>query len=692
MEKLPTIAALVWFTVLCWVALGLGGYLLRTLKTETPNPLRSLYLRLAVGFALLSFGTTIAGHFHLWCATGAKVAFIVMAVGVIPANLWFWNESRRRFGKRKHYGIEQTILIVGICAMWVLLGMNSLAPIINFDAERYHYLMPKLYLEHGSFFNYPPNPFPAYPMSVEMLFLDGFALAGQQVASLIDWLMGLLLILATIEFCSRHLDETTGLIAAAIFSGIAFIPTLVGNGYVDVVVSAFMLIGMYTLIDWYTSHRPSEMLLAGLFLGTAVAGKYYALLWVGFLTIGTIWHLLRSASGDKRIIARGMGLALLVIVILAFPWYGRNWIAYGNPVHPFLSQVFTGNRVLADDITTWAGPKAHPKTWGNFARYLGDLTFLQEKTNRYSLNYFHPFLCLFPLFGLFGLKKPFTRWCYIYSWAFTIYAFLFIPFQTRYFLPYEILMAVCIAFGMKFLSVKRPILIIFVLLTLIPLGIEINETREEFLNRRNVIIDRQTVMDYLVDTRYDYEVFKHASEDLPEGCKILYMRERTFYLNTPYTVIEPALNFDDARDPLEMLQKLRRLGYTHVLIELDTMFTLNVLDAIFDEMPYSGKGGIVGEGDLRYVEFDYWPLAVSVHEQRDMSAKVLPAIIDVLGGELVDPTPRAERYRLDLAPLREKQYLTAYASLASELMPWHEEGVVKTGWFAGNTRLFDIRE
>jgi hypothetical protein len=692
MERLPTIASLLWFLVLNWVALGLGGYLLRSLKIETVNPLRGLYLRLAIGLAMLSLGTTIAGHLHLWCATGAKVAFIILAIIVIPANLGFWNEWRGRFPERKHYSFEQTLLIIGICAMWVLLFLNSLAPIINFDAERHHYLMPKLYLEHGSFFDYPPNPFPTYPMSVEMLFLDGFALAGQQVASLIDWLLGLLIILATIEFCSRHLDETTGLLAAAMFSGLAFITTLVGNGYVDVAVTAFLLIGIFALIDWYNSHRLSEATLAGLLLGTAVSGKYYALLWAAFLALSTFWHWLRTPSVNKKAVAHGIGIILLVIVILAIPWYGRNWITHGNPVHPFLAQFLTGERLLADDVTTWAGSTGHPKTWLNFLRYLGDLTFLQGMTDRFSINYVHPFLCLFPIFGLFGLKRAVLRWCYIYSWLFTIYAFLLMPFQVRYFLTFEVLAFICVASGMKYLSVKRPILVIFVLLTLVPLGIEINETREDFILRRNVIIGRQTVMEYLADRRSDFHVFKYANEELPEGSKILFLRENTLYLHALHEVIEPALNFDDARAPDEMLIKLRQLGYTHVLTEVATMATFNVLDGVLDELPYEGSGGIVGEDELKFVEFDYWPLAFSIEEDRDMPANVLPAIIEVFSGEAVDTTPKAERYRLDLSPLRDKQYLTAYASLASELYPWYEKGIVAAGYFSGNTRFFDIRE
>ncbi len=694
MDKLPTIAALLWFLVICWAASGLGGYLLRTLKIESANPLRDLCLRLASGFAILSFLTTIAGHLDLWCPIGSKIGFAILALAAIPSNLAFIRRIRATRATRLHYSFEQTLLIIGICAIWVLLMMNSLGPIINFDAERYHYLMPKLFLQHGSFYKYPANPFPAYPMSIEMLFLDGFSLAGQQVASLIDWTLGLLLILTTIEFCNRHLDLTTGLLTVVIFSGIAFFQSLVGSGYIDISVAAFMLIGMYALIDWFSSKRTGDAFLAGLLLATAVSGKYYALLWIGFLAIGVLWHLIRSLSIERKQLLRGIGLIVVIIIILAIPWYGRNIFIYHNPFYPFLNQLFTGQRVLGDDITTWAGPKIYPKTIANFVRYLPELTFLDIKAEglHFSRNYFHPFFCLFPLFGLLALRKPFARWCYIYSWLFTIYAFLLIPFQTRYFLPYEMLMAVCVASGMKFLSRRRPILIIFIVLALIPLGIEFNDAREEFIAKREVVLDNQNILTYLGSRVFDYQVFKYADEELSDESRILYLRERTFYLDVDYTVIEPRLNFDDARHPDEMLQKLRELGYTHVMVEMDTVETLNVLDAIFDELPYSGPGGIVGEGDLRYVEFSYWAVVANIGEQRDLRANVLPAIIDVLGGELIGNVPKAEKYRLDLAPFRDRQYLVAYASLASELNRWYADGVITQGYFAGNTRLYDIRE
>jgi len=698
MERMPTIAALLWFLVLCWVALGFGGHLLRTLKIETINPVRGLYLRLAAGLAVLSFGTAVAGYLHLWCPVGAKVIFLLLGIVFIPVNMAFLRYVRSRMSERKRYGFEATVLIMGIAAMWILIGMNSLAPVVNFDAERHHYLIPHLFLEHGSFFDYPANPFPAYPMAIEMLFLDGFALAGQQVASLIDWLFGLLMILATIEFCSRRLDELTGLMASAIFSGMAFITVLTGGGYIDMSVAAMMLIGLYILIEWYSTRQNSLAVLAGLFLGTAVAGKYYALLWLMFLFISTLWHLLFTERALVRNMWKGIAIAAVIILTVALPWYGRNAIKYHNPFHPFLHTFFTGERLLDDDITRWAGPGVHPKNPVYFPWYLGKLTFLQTETEPYgiaisgrqmkrlSLAYFHPYLILFPIFGLFALRRPFARWCYIYSWLFIIYAFFFIPYQTRYFIPYEMLMAISIAAGMKRLSVRRPLLIFFTILVLIPLVLEINETREEFANRRDVIVGKIPEMQYLIDTKYDYQVFNRANEELPDDAKILIVRENTFYLDAPYVVIEPRLNFDDASNPDEMLDKLRRFGYTHVIIKQDMIATLNVLDSILDELEYNGRGGIVGEGELRYVEFDYWPLARSVYVGRDMSANVLPAIIEVFGGV----GSKEEGYRIDLSPLLEKQYLTAYASLASEFKRWQAEEAVGVDWIAYETWMFDI--
>ena len=217
------------------------------------------------------------------------------------------------------------------------------------------------------------------------------------------WFMQILLIGWLIDWCARSGRIRVGYMLAAAVAGIFYWPVIAYSGYVDGGVALFTLAGLTLYFDWLL-HRdkpvPSapepkarfvkpfhrlrqagfgELMMAGLFIGTACASKYSALPAAALIFLHLIW-LLIADRGRNRTTLAFLGFAILFLVPV-IPWYGRNIMATGNPVFPFLRSVFGGPEpTIADDISTWSNWGLATSIRNYLIRYAGELVS-RRRTN-----------------------------------------------------------------------------------------------------------------------------------------------------------------------------------------------------------------------------------------------------------------------------------------------------------------------
>lgn len=315
-------------TLLCAAATGYGALVL-------PSPLAGntaaerLITRFALGLGLVIMATTAAGWLRLW---GPWFHLGVLGGGIVLLGL---KHSRPAlpilpFWRKRH-------LIWAGPALTVLLFYAAFPPTF-YDALLYHLGLPTYYLRAGGFVPWIENVFSALPQNGEMLnllLLSGGSVHGPKLLSLA---LALALLLYLVDWGRAGGLRHPWLPALMFFSipEVAFLAVTEKN---DILLMLFLLLAVRRLASpEAAAGNWREYAMAGVFLGLAGGVKWQGLLYGAAFTA---WRILASRAPLGRRIGQAALIGIIVIILIS-PWLARNQAAFGNPVHPYLSGLFSG--------------------------------------------------------------------------------------------------------------------------------------------------------------------------------------------------------------------------------------------------------------------------------------------------------------------------------------------------------------
>jgi hypothetical protein len=331
-----------------------GGIGLRIFeKFELPqfsNNALNIAVQAAAGFGLLSvgilvFGSTI-GINTLWAWL-----ILIILVAVFRRSLWGWLKKWSGLSviSSAHDNLSKLIL-AGSAVILLLSFISAQAPPVKFDALVYHLALPRDYLNAGKIIYVPENMFWGMPQLGEMLYTWIMALAGQEAAATLGWLIGGLAILGLFGCSSRFLGRRAAWVTiASLLSGFTLEASL-SWGYVDWSVILDGLVFVVFVDDWRSSREPRKLLLAGIFAGLALSTKYTA----GILTLVglgiIIWDFFKKKRGvtaESAFLASGQEItehsllkSILIfglpVILVYLPWGIKNMLPTGNPFYPLL--------------------------------------------------------------------------------------------------------------------------------------------------------------------------------------------------------------------------------------------------------------------------------------------------------------------------------------------------------------------
>ena len=380
---------------LALIALGLGVWALRWISpTLTQDVPETLLFSLSLGLgllALLSFGVGLVGLFSPLITYGIT---LLLTIFVVP-RLWLLLRQMQRWRRKASFDRFHPLarIYLGVIGLFTLL--LALLPPTDFDGLFYHLTAPKVYIQAGQIvagFNVPHFSFPAL---MEMLFAWAMLLRGDIAAKLIHTLFVFLLAGLIYQMASTFFNKKIAQFALLIFASMPLISTLGGWAYNDLALAFYQLATVYAFLKWTLKirdwrleiegdsgetnvsseivNRQSKivnhpwLLLSGLCAGLAMGLKYTSVVTpvlITFLIIGTTIYVLRPTSYEPQSTTTKSPITnyyLLIIPLLTFtlaalliaaPWYLKNWAFTGNPVYPFLHSVFGG--LWWDDFrATW---------------------------------------------------------------------------------------------------------------------------------------------------------------------------------------------------------------------------------------------------------------------------------------------------------------------------------------------------
>jgi hypothetical protein len=321
------------------------------------DPLERTLLELSLGIAAAVLLLFAGGALRLY---SLPFAWGLLAAASIANHPRFLRELRARasFLTRDGAGVFCSAMLA---AAGTITLVESLAPVVAQDALVYHLAVPAKWIAAGGFIPIEGNFFASFPQNVELLFTWGLLLDGDCLAQWFHWLLGAASAASCAALARALPGAGSGMLAAAIFGTVPTVTLIAGWAYVDLGVVFFATSSLLAFLRWVEREEPQWLLASALLAGLAAGCKYTGGL-QGLLVAGGV---LAAGAIRKRpalpVLLRAAGAAAIVGLV-ASPWWIRNIVFTGNPLHPFGYAVLGGQdwdaeraEVLSGMLRSWGG-------------------------------------------------------------------------------------------------------------------------------------------------------------------------------------------------------------------------------------------------------------------------------------------------------------------------------------------------
>jgi hypothetical protein len=218
------------------------------------------------------------------------------------------------------------VLMAGLVSFFFAL----LPPADGFDGLLYHLRLPEQLLQNGGLRAYNNFPF-WFPSLVEGDYVWALALGSERTAQLIHWSFFMLVIGMIWNWSRQVFEVRAAWWALAVLISMPSLPWLASWAYTDFALTFFVLASLYSLWRWNETSEGPWLFISGLFAGLAMGVKYTSFI---LPLICVIFILFRELNMKARILP-AIKFSLPAVVI-ASPWYIRNWLMMGNPFYPFV--------------------------------------------------------------------------------------------------------------------------------------------------------------------------------------------------------------------------------------------------------------------------------------------------------------------------------------------------------------------
>ncbi|MBI4585893.1 MAG: glycosyltransferase family 39 protein [Planctomycetes bacterium] len=561
-----------------------GWRLLRGLKKHLDpplDPLLELAMELGLGAGLASAGLFALGIFGLYRPEAAVLMLILLLAGD-PRPWWRELSARLRLLKPgPPRFLSAALILVG-----AMTCLESLAPAASQDALVYHLAVPARYIREGGMVYIPGNFFASFPQNVEMLFTLALLLHDSTLANWYHWLLGAAAVLAVAALARQLSGGRGGLLAAAVFATIPTACLIAAWAYVDLGLILFQVLAIACFLHWHERQRLAWLALAGVFAGLAGGCKYTGgaaaiLIALAIFVSGALW---RKTLGRSLLEALGFGS---IAGLLVSPWLIKNFCFTGNPLYPFLFQVFGGRdwdaeraAVLTLFLGEWGGGGG-PADW---PALLFKLTF---SSRFFSIENFDgmigPVFLLALPGALAGLRRaPAARWAFCFAAGFSL-LWIATTRQIRFLLPALACASAWIGAG---LPAALDGLASRAVLALCYAGVAFNtllvSTHFASHNPLPVVLGFEDPERYLAREvpGGDYPIFAAIDKKLPAEARLLFgpcgnpgfLCRRDFHADAIFETRTLKQILERGLDPDGVLREFQSRGFTHLLFRWELVF------------------------------------------------------------------------------------------------------------------------
>ncbi len=430
------------------LALAATAYLLGRLATRRlafAGRLEREEVSVVLGLALAAHLLLLLGFAGLL----RPLPMLLLAAGIHAAGFRAWRELwADRRGRSGSPLWRWPVAVLGLAPLVLL----ALYPPTAFDATMYHLPFARAFAESGGVPFLPDLRFPVFPQANEVLFAAVMLFGRDEAAHGVQLLATLLTAVLLLAWGRQAFPScrAAGWLAAAIFLGNPIVVYLAGTGYVEPGLALFVTASLYALERWRGTGGRGWLALAALFGATAADVKYLGLFFLGSAGLMVLLAGGRSRSVSSRL-RDGILFAAVALLFLA-PWYLRIYVHTGNPIFPYLTQVFGEN--LWQPFARQEIEEALLPRLMRWARLPWDVVF--ERASYGQSPPFSPvYLAALPLLVFGAVRDGLVRRL---LWIAAVYAFVFtwLPADSRYLVSVLPLAGLAVAGSVAAASARWP--------------------------------------------------------------------------------------------------------------------------------------------------------------------------------------------------------------------------------------------
>lgn len=563
-----------------------GRKLLHALGPKSDSSLEEFVFSAGLGLGLFAYAILVLaflGLLHAWL-----VWLILVLVGIaLFKDMWGSIKNLREslsglftmgFSVKNR---AADILLISLVSTYLLVNLiGALAPEIEADALVHHLYVPRIYIQNRSLVYIPYHIASAYPLGIEMLFTLGMLLSTSVLTKLLHFSLGVLGLLATYCFGRKYLDSRAGLLAATIFYTVPVVAWESTTAYIDLGLTFFTTLEIFALVNWWHARRDKWLAVAAIMCGFAMGTKYLGIFGLVILLIGILLKVSFTGKRDILVVLKTILVYAFVSALIVSPWLIKNYVFTGNPVYPFLNNIFKSP--LMPPINPTFDRAAFGMGDNFFSRYIlspWNMTFHGEK---YGGAIGPIFLIFFPFLFVIRVDKI-LKYMLLFCGVYFAMWEISVPVM-RYLIPIVPFLSIVVSYiirgmvswdniGNKVLSTG----VVGVTATTLFLSLPFFHPlwQEEWIPGvvqrvpYEVVLGIEHREHYLARYLSSYEVFQYVNRNLPPGAKILCFNEEFHYLSdstlVPFFSFE-AGNIVSSRNVGELLRHMKDLEVTHFLV------------------------------------------------------------------------------------------------------------------------------
>ncbi len=343
---------IIFMIFILWLSSSAGRTVLGAVRQVSGNRLRDFILSCGIGLSMIilfiSFFAS-AGLLRGW--TGFAVLALIAVIGfknLLVSLRGFPGFLKRIFSLR--LDITQWLLVLILAGVIFSALVAAAAPPTGMDSLVYHLNLPKEFIKYHGIHAVPFDVNALWPLNIEMLFLFGLLFKNAIIAKMFNFLAGVLCVFSIYLISRKFASKTASLAAATLFYLMPVIVSQSGYAYVDVSITFFCSLMVILFLDYTETGGKELSILSGLFAGILMGSKFTNGLIVGVVFVAFIVSDLMKRKKSRDIFINA-ALFFFIAAIVSCHWYVRAYIIRGNPLFPFLQNVF-GNGIAREFKTS----------------------------------------------------------------------------------------------------------------------------------------------------------------------------------------------------------------------------------------------------------------------------------------------------------------------------------------------------